>query len=659
MTTQQELLDEAVRRGLVKTDSPYYQEAVKRGLIQGSSAPAQPENSFGRNMGLAARSAVQAVPAAVLGLPALAADAYDSVNTLMRKGVNAVAGTNYPPVQPFRNSRNVADLGRAAADSLSLPKPETKMEQGLTDIGTAGLSALGGAGVARMGSGALGTGASEANGIAAGAMNTLRRIMQGMAEQPVLQTAGAVGGAAATDFAKNAQLSPAATLGVGMVGSIAPGGAATVGQRGTNLVRGLAAPFTNPGREVVAGMALNRLATDRNMAPFRMDAAKELVPGSRPTMAQVSQDPGLISAEKTIGQTLDPSGLLMQRRSDQNAARQGALGDLVMPSRPVSEGAKPQRGTLEYAQNKRNGTIDQYMEPAFKGAGSANVEPIFGTINSIRSNPRLAPRKDVQDALSFVESRLTQDGVDVTNPESLYAIRKDVSDAIAGKYNSDKSNLALAQGQLLDVRKSIDAAIEAAAPGYQRYMDLYRKRSIPLNQQEELQRLRDGAQDAISDPATGLRILSPAKFQRTFEKAVASGALRDAKVSDRQLETLQNIAADLDRGAAINSGTIRSAGSDTMRNFSVAAVIGRVIGDNFTDTASGRALQSIATPLRWMYQVPDERIGQILVEASLDPKLASRLMRNASKYEVEFIANELAKRAAAQTAGQTVYGQKP
>lgn len=34
MASQQELLNEALRRGLIKADSPYYQEAVKRGLIQ-------------------------------------------------------------------------------------------------------------------------------------------------------------------------------------------------------------------------------------------------------------------------------------------------------------------------------------------------------------------------------------------------------------------------------------------------------------------------------------------------------------------------------------------------------------------------------------------------------------------------------------------------
>lgn len=618
-------------------------------VLDNQQRQSQPDN-VAQSFGLAGRAITQAIPSAVLGLPALASDAYGSLVNATRMASNRALGTNIPLRPAFATSQAVADIGRGAADVMGFPKPQTKMQQGLTDIATAGLSAAGGAGLANMAAKGIGTvgGAVGSGSIRDAAYNMLQRVMGNLAEQPVLQVAGAVGGATATDLAKNANLSPAATMGLGIVGSMAPGSAATVGQRSANLGRALAAPFTKPGLEDIAGMTLNRMATNRNLAPMRMEAAQELVPGSQPTMAQVSRDPGLISAEKAIGQAFDPQGVLLQRRAEQNAARQAYMQNML-----------DEIGTPEGLKANLDRTIDEAMRPAFAGfSPGAYTEPIFNTIKKIAADPALGPRKPVQDALKFVTQRLNQKSVDITNPESLYAVRKDIAEAIKGTYDSQRPGLRLASGQLIEINKSIDNAIEAAAPGYRDYMDLYRSRAIPLRQREELDALRAGAQDIITDPITGVRILSPVKFRREFEKRIASGALADVKLDKRQMLMLHNIAEDLDRGAAIQSATIRSPGSDTMRNFSVANAIGRVIGSNFPDTPIGKSMQAIATPLRWLYQLPDEQIGQILLETTKDPKLAARLMKQASKYEVEFIANELAKRAAIQTTAQTIYGNQ-
>tara|TARA_R110000868_G_scaffold87576_2_gene244816 strand:- start:30 stop:2042 length:2013 start_codon:yes stop_codon:yes gene_type:complete len=614
-----------------------------------------------RGVGLGARSVVQAVPSAVMGLPALAADAYGGAVDLTRRGVNAAFGSNIPLPEPMKYSRAAADVGRITADAFGLPIPETETEKGLTNIATAAGSALGGAGlanrIARVTSDAAAIPAM-ANTTREIALRSLYKVMGGMAEKPALQTAGAIGGATATDLARNANLTPEQMVGVGLVGSIIPGSAASLAQRGSNFARAVVTPLTNPGREVVAGMTLNRMATTPTASAVRMAAAQEIIPGSQPTMAQVSQDAGLIGAERVIGQTLDPKNTLGQRLSDQNVARQNSLNRMIMNEQGPGT---PQRGSLEYATQKRDLTIEQNMNPAFAGfTPGADVRPVFKAITDIRSNPRLGPRKDVQDAMGFVESRLTQKNVDVTNPESLYAVRSDIKDAIAGKYDTDGSSLRLAQGQLLDVQRSVDKAIEAAAPGYARYMDLYAKRSKPLNQQETLRTLRGTSMDAATDPLSGVRMISQPKFQRGFEKALASGALADLKGKpyEKIIDNLSDIAADLDRGAAINSRIARSPGSDSLRNMSVAQLIGRSIGKNFPDTTMGRGLQTIARPLNFLYGSSDEAIQNLILEAAKDPKLASRFMSQATKYEVDFIANELLQRAEAQAKTQAIYGNQ-
>lgn len=640
------------------------------GLMDGSAIP-QPNRNPSTSQqyaGLAQRAAVQAAPSAVLGLPALMVDANSAATNLLRKGYNAIAPklgleqTAYE--QPFATSKAVADLGVDAADAIGLPKPQTKGQQIATNIATAGLSAFGGAGLASRAGRALASTGTTGNT----AYDMTARALGDLGEQRALQAAGAVGGTMATEAGENMRLGPVATMALGVMGSLAPGGAAGIAKRAGGAGMSLARPFTQEGREIIIGDLLNRKATNPTMAQARMGASQELIPGSQPTIAQVSQDPGLIGLEKGLRNTLDAKNMTFaQRDSEQNLARQQYLDRMIMPSQPVAEGVQPQRGTLQYAQDKRASTIENNMEPAFAGGRPAEypeLQSIFGTIDRIKSNPRIGPRKDVQDALAFVEGRFNQPNVDIRNPETLYAIRKDLAYARDGKYNSDKSNLALARGELGQVIKSVDDVIDQAAPGYRRYMDLYAKRSIPLNQQEELANLKAKGQSQVSDMGTGVPVLEAGKFNAQFQKMLASGALRDTFKGDNAERNFQHlvdrigrVARDLDRGAAVRSPTIKAAGSDTMQNQSVAMIIGQMLGNNIVDTAMGKAAQTTLKPLSWIYQLPDEAMGNMLLEVAKDPREASRLMRKASRYEIKLTAEALRKAAEKQGYGNFIYGQ--
>lgn len=625
-------------------------------------------NAYMRGSGMVGRALTQAIPSAILGLPALAMDAVDSVRNIGPSIYNAFADNKAQTVEPFQHSRAVADLGVQAADTLGLPKPETKMGQGLLNIGTAALSAGGGAGFAGSGARLLGAAPTAA-----------RTLLGGLSEAPAMQAAGAGGSVLATDLAREGGVkNPLGLLAIGMVGGAGPGSMATLGERAAGGAGQLFAPFrsANEGsflpsisREVIAGKTLNKLATTPGLTPQIMDASAPILPGSYPTISQASRDPGLMSAESGIRSALDngqiTSGRFAQRNSEQNTARNDALDQITMPSQPVPEGGAPQRGTLQYAQAKRDAAVDQNKNTAFEGAaafGLGDTSPVLSRIQAIRSSPQAGPRKAVQDAMNFAEERLTQPGVNLNDPETLYSIRKDLGLARDGKYNTDKSDLRLAKGELQTVIGTLDNVIDSAAPGYRRYMDLYRKRSIPLDQQEAITGLRDRGRVSVSDHTTAepTPILTMGKFGVQARKAIASGALGrgpgNGNLSDSQLNTIISVTNDLDRGAAATASTIRPAGSDTFKNLSIANVIGRIAGDQFPDTSLGQMSQTIAKPLSWLYTLPDEKIGQLLVEASLDPQLAGRLMRQASAHEIQSISTELAHRAAQQARGAGVYG---
>jgi hypothetical protein len=66
-------------------------------------------------------------------------------------------------------------------------------------------------------------------------------------------------------------------------------------------------------------------------------------------------------------------------------------------------------------------------------------------------------------------------------------------------------------------------------------------------------------------------------------------------------------------------------------------------------------VQKAAAPLNWLYNGTDDAIRQLLVEAMLDPKLASSLMKKASVSTVEPLSDELKKRAIAAGLG-SVFG---
>jgi hypothetical protein len=88
------------------------------------------------------------------------------------------------------------------------------------------------------------------------------------------------------------------------------------------------------------------------------------------------------------------------------------------------------------------------------------------------------------------------------------------------------------------------------------------------------------------------------------------------------------------------------AGSDTFKKMSTANVIGGLIGKQmFGDVPP--ALQKVAAPMNWLYNGTDDAIRELLVNAMLDPKLASTLMKKASVMTVEPLNRELQRKALA------------
>jgi len=615
-----------------------------------------------RQLGLTVRAGVTGLA----GIPNLIGDAANSAINLGTAGINRVAGTKIPALDM------PSDVTQLAMTAAGVPEPQGILEK-LVGVGG---SALTGAGGAR----ALSQ-VSQIPQAVRGAFGTL-------ADAPKLQAVGATSGALGVEGAREAGVeNPLALMAVGSIAGMAPGSSATTLQRLGSGARQAAAPFTTRGKERLVGEALNRVATTPDATANRLLGAREIVPGSRPMVSDVAQDPGLIGAESALRGGFDPQNLIGARRSEQNTARMAEMNRLARDE-----------GTLAKATEKRDATFAAMAEPAFENAKPLKIgrewinNPVLRKIQELRETPDGA-RSTVKEALDEAQDYLTQEGADLTNARVLYAIRKDI-DLLrtgklsgAGKSGRERANMQTARSQLDEVVKSIDDTIESGAPGYRDYMQMYAKRSVPLEGLRALQDLRSRAVVAAPDAVTGEDTLSQAKFKNLLRNnltanpryqqapyngmgpgaATLRGSVGDAetgrkvpvlaKLSPNQVRTLDRIAADLDRGAAVNSASVKVTGSDTFKNLSVAGVIGRVLGDKtgelVMDSSAGK---SIARPFSFLYRVPDRDVQLLMLEAWQDPQLAGRLMKQATREEIESIAKELGRRAAQQSAASAIYG---
>jgi hypothetical protein len=392
----------------------------------------------------------------------------------------------------------------------------------------------------------------------------------------------------------------------------------------------LVKPFTQEGREVMVGNVLRGLATDPERAITNLRQATPTVPGLRVTTAAGARDPGLAAAETPI-RALDQSGAFPSVLS----ANQQALMDSFrrLSGRP---------GSIEAAEAKRQSITSPMRESAFANAQPVSVEPIAAAIQGITSNPA-TQRQTVDQAMKYVADLLAK-RVDpetgTINPMALYSVRKDITDAMAGKLSGDLANLRLARGQLSSLLPVIDSTIEAGAPGFNRYMQQFSKSSSAIDQMRLLQGIEEkvtaGGQPNLM---TGEPVLAASALRR---QVAAKSEEIGAQLSPAAQRRLDNIINEINRGQTATAPGVKAPGSNTFQNMSMGNLIGRVFSESLADNTT---LRTMTRPLDFLYKLPDQQIQQLLVEAMLDPQLAAQMMSKASIMKVDPLAKSLRKKA--------------
>jgi hypothetical protein len=554
-----------------------------------------------RQLGLTTRAGVTGVA----GLPLLAGDALNNLYNLISQGVEA--GTGYNIGRLPMASQSAQQLMTRAG----LPEAETKQEKIVQDIGSA-MAGVGGA-------------AKLAQTLAPRAVGT-----EMLSSNIPLQISGAIGGAGAAGAGREyGDVGMGGQLGLSVLGGmVAPTsvavGVPAAGRTAANIVR----PFTQAGRETIAGKALTQLADNPELAISKMGTYKAPVGGYTPTTAQASRDIGLISAEQGI-RGLDVEGMFAKQASQANKARTALLDQMAKDKDTIAE-----------VINKREVITAPLRERAFAQSRETpeQIQSAISLVVNKQIDDILASdagkRGTVQNAMKFARDSVNR----ADSVGSLYEVRKDLRAAAQGLLDREGSAYSQAKAQLENVIRSVDDVIDSSATGYKDYLKVYSNISKQVDRMEELQSLKGKVTSTIPDPINDdLFMLS----QAGFAKAVRN-LPKDTAIPKGQRVALEKISKDLDEG--VLGRATKPAGSDTFKNMSTANLIGGIIGKQMFGEVP-QVLQKVAAPMNWLFNGTDDQIRTLLVEAMLDPKLASKLMTKASVVTVEPLSKELQRKA--------------
>jgi hypothetical protein len=549
-------------------------------------------DDFLRQLGLFGRYATGAATA----IPEMVSDPFSNI-------VNAIAGREV--MTPIAKTR------QQALDALNVPKPQTPQERIVGDITQAGLSLAAPAGVAQK------------------VQAVPQALKSLLLEAPTVQSASTIAAPFIASTAREyGDVGEAGQIGLGLMGSIGVGGAAAGAPRTAQSVANIVKPFTEAGREVITGNVLRQLARDPEQAIEAGLKYKPSIPGYSPTTAQATRDVGLIGAETTV-RGLDQTGKFGKQIGDANKAR------MVILDRMAKD-----KDALALAVTKREDVTAPLREQAFAKSTvspetfqSAITLTVNKKIDDILASPAGA-RGTVEDTMNWAKNELRRG----TNPERLYEVRKDLRMAAQGLLKKEGSNFSAAKSQLEQVIRAVDDTLEATAPGYKDYLNKYAQASRGIERLEAAQDFRGKVLTTTPDPSNaGEYLISQPKFTTAIRNAQ-----KDTNLSKTQLAVLEKVSKDLDDG--VLNRAVKVPGSDTFKNLSTANIIGGIIGKQIYGEVSP-GLSKLVAPMNWLYNGTDDAIRELLVDAMLDPKLASKLMAVAKTTTIEPLSNELKRKA--------------
>ncbi len=438
----------------------------------------------------------------------------------------------------------------------------------------------------------------------------------------------------------------------GKAGQTAAGGAigaaVPLAAQGVMAGKALFEPFYQKGQEAIIGRALNTAASQESpQIAQALQQVKQLVPGSRPTVGQASQNAGLASMERAAD-AISPevTNAFAKRAAEQNLARVNALGTVAKDENAMAAAIAARKAATA-------GPLQQLNQSTAQVNPQRTVDLIDNMIE------KSAGRDKLTNALEQVKKSLFKDdGTLRSNAAQLYqGARKNITDALDLKAgDGSKINESISR-ELTVIMKSLDHQINTAEPAYKQFMQTFAEKSKPINQMQIGQEIQQKAINPVGQ--VNLNPLASALSDRTAQRATGfKRATMEGVMSPEQMQTLNAVREDLVRQVQARN-MAGAAGSDTVKKLAYSNLMDRAGVPTFLrefapTQAAGNLLARGADSI---YGKANRDIQQKLAETLLNPQEAGRMMRQVGPSRFQAMIDALIQQSIAgggAAAGQSV-----
>ena len=484
----------------------------------------------------------------------------------------------------------------------------------------------------RMDAPLMASGAGMAGNITGNVVNALPTVAFGGGLPAAAATGGAMGFVQPVASDESRALNTVVGAGAGAAGNLLGRGINAVYQGG----RALFEPFTQRGREQIAGRMIQRFADNPNS--INAATSRPTITGARPTLAEQTGDAGLARLQDSL-RAADPqfNNQISGRLAENNAARVNALRSLT-----------GQDGARDFAVANRGATAQQLYGDAF------NVLPDAAsmTAEQSRTMQTLLKSPAIQAAMKDARAIAANSGTNVGpsnatgSVQGLHNMKMAMDDAIQTAKSAGQNNKA---ASILEAQKKLIGLIEDISPGYKSARVTYADMSKPINAfdigEEVFRRATSNTSDLNGNPRMQANALmgalrdEPALIRRATGRS--GNALSDILEPD-QLNLLRAVAGETDRAAAVASAG-NGPGSATAQRMAAQNVLRQIIGPTgLPQSWSENALANtvVGKPLNLIYGgIAEPRIQQELARAILDPDAARAVLAAARTQGVQLPPN--------------------
>jgi len=434
--------------------------------------------------------------------------------------------------------------------------------------------------------------------------------------------------------------SPAGNIGIGAAtGGIVPAG--------INAAKGIKAmvvdPFTEAGRNRMAGAVINRMAGDD--APgvaARLAAATGETPGFVPSVAQAARNDGVSAFERTM-RAINP-----QAFNELDRAQRGALVDAL---RSVAK--TPEERSAAVAL--RDAAVSPLYDAAKKATatGDPMIDALLArpsmqaatgrAVNIANERGANFSMPSARQAQSIPSGLLDATGSPITSQvpykpaqysgQTLHDLKLGLDDAIGTPATGMQG---AERGAAIGTKNAFSDWLESKVPEYAQAKSTFADMSKPINQMDIGQSLYNRMVPALADqgslPFRTNAQSYAAALRNGDEVAKAAtgfkGATLEGAMNPDQLALLRGVAKDAESKAAAEAGG-RGVGSDTVQKIAMSHIGAEAGIPNW--------LSSIArVPGGWakragdvLYGNADEQVRQGLAHLLANPQEASMAMKAA------------------------------